>query len=78
MLLKQWRLNSAPVLESIPKEFKEKEKIQHVPSPSDHQKTLGLHWDTSAHSIHIATPPLNETTTLTRRMIASDIATLST
>ena len=48
--------NNSNVLDSISAELREKEKVQQLPAIVDHHRTLGLHWDTAADAMHVATP----------------------
>ena len=74
MTLRKWRSSSDELLATIPIELRETETKQHIQSPPSHIKTLGLHWDTGQDSLHVATPVLDQDTSLTKRRILSDVS----
>ena len=74
MTLRKWRSNNSNVLDSIPAELREKEKVQQLPAIMDHHRTLGLHWDTAADAMHVATSSTGSEDPPTKRKIASDVA----
>ena len=59
------------LLEIIPEELRETETTQLITPPGEHQKTLGIHWDTA---IHVATAELTISTQPTKRKIISSVA----
>ena len=54
MVLRKWRSSSTAVTDSIPPDLRERETSQLLAGPRDHHKTLGIHWDTSSDSLHVA------------------------
>ncbi len=74
MTLRKWRSNSQEVLDSILETLKENEPTQTLPAISEQHKALGIHWNTSDDSLHVATPPLQDIEAATKRTIASDVA----
>lgn len=70
----KWRSNSAALLSSIPEELRETSELQILASPSDSQKTLGVHWSSQADNLHISTPSDTPTSTVTKRQLVSLMA----
>ena len=58
MTLGMFRTNSKELREAIPTELLETSDLNISTSPSEHGKTLGLHWDTEQDVFHVATPCL--------------------
>ena len=74
MTLRKFRTNSKELREAIPTELLETSDLNISTSPSEHGKTLGLHWDTERDVFHVATPCLKPAVVPTKRQILSDIA----
>ena len=73
MNLRKWRSNSSKLLSTIPGELREAEPVRLITAPSEHQKTLGLHWRTEKDTLHVATPTF-QAAAPTKRQILSDVA----
>ncbi len=76
MHLRKWRSNSSQLKEKILPELLEKDSasLSIEPSP-DAQKALGVHWDTSADTLHVSVPQLTSLKSpTTKRVIASGTA----
>ena len=74
MTLRKWRTNSPALLHTIPEDIRETETVQYFSSPKDHQKALGIHWDTATDNLHVATPAPSTVIHPTKRQVASEIA----
>ena len=74
MTLRKFRTNSKELREAIPTELLETSDLNISTSPSEHGKTLGLHWDTERDVFHVAAPCLKPAVVPTKRQILSDIA----
>lgn len=74
MTLRKWRSNSSELKATIPDVLLEKEERQLISSPLSCHKALGVHWDTEADTLHVATPTLDENAEPTKRQVLSDIA----
>ncbi len=74
MKLCKWRSHSSELLQTIPDEMKEKESLHIISPPDQCHKALGLHWNTSTDSFHVATPTLVSSDKPSKRKIASDVA----
>ena len=74
MTLRKWRTNSPALLHTIPADIRETETVQYFSSPKDHQKALGIHWDTATDNLHVATPAPSTVIHPTKRQVASEIA----
>ena len=72
--LRKWRSNSQALLQTIPEELKEQENLLTIPAPGQCHKALGLHWNTAADTLHVATPQLEDNSSSTKRQVASDLA----
>ncbi len=66
MNLCKWKSNSQSLLQTIPKELREEETTQLISPPDQCLKTLGIHWNTTTDSFHIATPTLTSDDRLTK------------
>lgn len=74
MPLCKWRSNSKELMDSIPEELQELSDLKITASPSDCQKTLGLHWSTSKDCLFAATPDVKVGDTVSKRRLASTVA----
>lgn len=74
MPLCKWRSNSTDLLNSIPYELREQSDLTLTASSSNSQKTLGVHWASVLDDLHIATPDVQPSLSLTKRQLISAIA----
>ena len=51
MTLRKWTTSSIELLVSIPEELRETSALNITPSPGEHAKALGIHWDTDKDSV---------------------------
>ena len=72
MTLRKWRSSSSAVMETVPKDLREKDSLPLAVTPSGHHKTLGVHWDTVKDMFHVSTPISFSSGPSTKRTIASD------
>ena len=56
MILRKWRTNYPEVKNKIPDELQEKSQSP-LPLTDQSPKALGIHWDVSSDSLHVAIPP---------------------
>ncbi len=74
MTLRKWRSNSPALRDTIPENLLEKENVHTIKAPSECHKTLGIHWNTTTDTLHVATPTLHPDDSPTKRQVLSDIA----
>lgn len=70
----KWRSNSQVLLDTIPEELKEATDLRIVSASTDYQKALGIHWSTTQDCLFVATPKVQIGDTVTKRLIASNVA----
>ncbi len=74
MTLRKWRTNSRELRDSIPRDLQETTPLV-VSSPDCNPKTLGIHWDVTSDTLHVATPPPTvPADDITKRVVASGTA----
>ena len=61
-------------MDTVPANLQESQPTQHITSPLDCHKALGIHWDTTKDTFHVATPKLEDSATPTKRQVLSDVA----
>ena len=61
-------------MDTVPENLQESQPTQHITSPHDCHKALGIHWDTAKDTLHIATPKLGDSVTPTKCQVLSDVA----
>ena len=69
MTLRKWRSNSAELKATIPDNLMEKENVQPINAPAACHKALGVHWDTSLDTLHVAIPVFSENDVPTKRQV---------
>ena len=74
MTLRKWRSNSTKLKATIPNNLLEKENVQLISTPAACHKALGVHWDTSLDTLHVAIPVFSENDVPTKGQVLSDIA----
>ena len=74
MTLHKWRTSSTELLVSIPDELRETSALNITPSPGEHGKALGIHWDTDKDCLYVATPDLSSAQPASKRSVSSIIA----
>ena len=74
MTLRKWRSNSTELKATITDNLLEKENVQLISAPVACHKALGVHWDTSLDTLHVATPMFSENDVPMKRQVLSDIA----
>ena len=74
MTLRKWRSSSKELMDTVPANLQESQPTQHITSPHDCHKALGIHWDTTKDTFHVATPKLEDSATRTKRQVLSDVA----
>ena len=74
MTLRKWRSSSKELMVTAPTNLQELHPTQHIASPHDCHKALGIHWDTAKDIFHVATPKLEDSATPTKRQVLSDVA----
>ena len=58
--LRKWITNSPEILATIPEELTDKSKEDVViTDPSEHNKALGIHWDTNNDNLYVSIPSIN-------------------
>ena len=68
MTLRKWRSSSTKLMDTVPENLQESQPTQHITSPHDCHKALGIHWDTAKDTLHIATPKLDDSVTPTKQV----------
>ena len=77
MILRKRRTNYPEVKNKIPDELQEKSQSPlPLTQPDQSPKALGIHWDVSSDSLHVAIPPSPDLTKVTKRTIASTTASV--
>lgn len=76
MKLCKWRTSSPQLRDSIPEELRELTNLSISLAPSECPKTLGLHWDTNKDCFFVPTPEVQEQPRVTKRVLASVVATI--
>ena len=74
MTLRKWRSSSEPLLETIPEEIKETGDLHIASDPTECSKALGIYWNTSTDTLHVATPDLADNGVPTKRQVTSAVA----
>ena len=74
MTLRKWRSNSTELKATIPDNLLEKENVQLISAPAACHKALGVHWDTSLDTLHVATSVFSENDVPTKRQVLLNIA----
>ena len=74
MTLCKWRSSSTQLLQTIPEELKESGDLHISLDPTACSKELGIYWNTTSDTLHVATPTLTDTGTPTKRQVASAVA----
>ena len=65
MTLRKWRSCSKGIMDTVPANLQESQPTQHITSPHVCHKALGIHWDTTRDTFHVATPKLEDSATPT-------------
>lgn len=74
MPLCKWRSNSKALLQEIPSDLVETSDLRIASSPGEQQKTLGVHWATQLDDLHIVTPSIPSTSSVSKRQLISTLA----
>ena len=74
MTLRKWRSSSKELMDTVPANVQESQPTQCITSPHDCYKALGIHWDTTKDTFHVATPKLEDSAAPTKRQVLSDVA----
>ena len=74
MTLQKWRSSSIQLLQTIPEELKEAGDLHISSEPTACPKALGIYWNTTHDTLHVATPDLTDSGTPTKRQVASAVA----
>ena len=74
MTLRKWRTSHTELLVSIPEELRETSALNITPSPGEHGKALGIHWDTDKDCLYVATLDLSSAQPASKQSVSSIIA----
>ena len=74
MTLQKWRSSSTQLLQTIPEELKEAGDLHISSEPTTCPKALGIYWNTTHDTLHVATLDLTDSGTPTKRQVASAVA----
>ncbi len=70
MTLRKWRTNNDSFRNTIPPELVETADLE-IPAAQDSIKALGIHWEVSCDCLHVSSPKLPQSSTVTKRIISS-------
>ena len=74
MTLRKRRSSFKELMDTVPANLQESHPTQHITSPHDCHKALGIHWDTTKDTFLVATPKLEDSATPTKHQVLSDVA----
>ncbi|XP_062538848.1 uncharacterized protein LOC134207145 [Armigeres subalbatus] len=75
-VLRKWNSNCEEVLANLPADLRDERPVYELDSSRATIKTLGLAWDPHCDSFRFSVPKWNSTTSITKRIVASDASML--